>query len=103
MSNEESQKFKDARALAQFRRLTGLIDNRNEEILADPLRFIRLASEEIRRLNKELDKLKQLAFSPPKIKEHNEGEPISMPETVVVTREDYERLNSIKDALFELI
>lgn len=92
--------FKQAETLNTFRRLVGLLDKHNEEILKDPLRYFREAKEVIARKEKKLMDLEMAAFPRPDfspISRYRMPQPI---ETMVVTKEDYECLMAVR-AIFK--
>lgn len=89
---------KDARdATRTFRKLLGLLQEMDRDILANPIKYFQQASGEITRLRRILDEAKEAERGRVMVSQYlgdslTSYEPI---ETVTITKADYERLKTV--------
>ena len=96
----ETNRFKDAQFINRFKRLIGQLDKRNEDILADPLKYFGEACNVINNKQLIINKLKDAAFVNFDIQLENQA-PISCEpfDIVRVSREDYNCLVAVRQLI----
>ena len=93
----ETNKFKDGQYINRFKRLIGQLDKRNEDILADPLKYFGEACNVINNKQLIINKLKDAAFVKFDMQLENQA-PISCEpfDTLTVSKEDYNCLVAVR-------
>lgn len=92
------EKRRHARILGE---LLGMAEERDREIVADPIKFWTQAGEEIMRLHAYIDELREAAYPPPPelMCFRDAGAPTPNIDSVVVFRKDFEALRRVRAIL----
>ncbi len=83
----------------RFARLVGLVEERNQDILANPIKYLDQAHDEIVRLRLFIEELIDLTYSETTMTVSNRLSRCAAPETMLVKKCDYEAFVAIRDRL----